>query len=348
MIEAPETILVIRRKAIGDVLVSMDVCRALRERWPGAKIHLVVDRAPAPLVEDSPWTDATLVYDRREVSAGNAVARARALWRWLGRLRAVGADLTVDLMGTPQTAQWTFASRARARVGPAKRFRTWAYTHVVARRDDPVFAGERFLDWVRALGIDPGPWRPQPVTVPAAERERVESALSIRGGGERPLVVLNSSATWPAKAWPLDRFVEVGRALQREADVALAWAPGEEAAVEHIVRESVGAVWPLPPTDLVALAAWLERSNVLVTTDSGPKHLAVAQGTSTVTVFGSTDPRGWQPDRPEHVGLTNPVDCHPCNRLECNVEGHPCLDGLASGLVVDAVRALLGREAEPA
>lgn len=341
MIDDIGRILVIRRKAIGDVLVSMDVCRALRQRWPDASIHLVVDRGPAPVVASSPWIDGTIVYDRRDVSEGSLPRRAKAGLDWVRRLRAVDADLAIDLMGTPQTAQWTWASGAKVRVGPRKRFRTWAYTQVVERRDDAVFAGERFLDWVRALGIDPGAWRPHPVVVPAAERERVEAALSVRGDMSRPFVVLNSSATWPAKAWPLDHFASVGRALAGTADVALAWGPGEDAAVEHIVNASGGAVWPLPPTDLIALAAWLERADVLVTTDSGPKHLAVAQGTSTVTVFGSTDPRGWQPAGDEHRALTNPVDCHPCNRLECPVAGHPCLDDLRPETVTSAVHELL-------
>lgn len=339
--DAPRRILVIRRKAIGDVIVSMDVCRALREQWPDAHIALVVDRFAAPVVRESPLVDDVLVYDRRAMATGTAWRRLVALRAWIGRLRAVQADLAVDLMGTPQTAQWAFLSGARRRVGPRKRFRTWAYTDVVEARTEPLFAGDRFLDWVRALGIDPGPWRPQPVPVSDAEAERVEAALSVRGQEGRPFVVLNSSATWPAKAWPLQRFAEVARALAPRADVALAWGPGEDAAVEEIVRLSAGAVWPLPPTDLVALAAWLRRADVLVTTDSGPKHLAVAQGTRTVTVFGSTDPRGWQPAGPDHRALTHPVDCHPCNLLECPVEGHPCLDDLAARRVVEAVDALL-------
>ena len=341
MIETPRTVLVIRRKAIGDVIVSMDVVRALHERWPEARIHLVVDRFAAPVVEGSPLLDGVLVYDRRALASGNVVSRLRALGSWIARLRSVRADLAVDLMGTPQTAQWAFASGARTRVGPRKRLRTWAYTHVVQPRAESVFAGERFLDWVRALDVDPGPWRPQPIEVPAAERERVAAARSVRGGGDRPLAVLNASATWPAKAYPLDHFARVGRMLAETADVALAWGPGEESAVEHIVREAGGAVWPLPPTDLIELAAWLDQASVVVTTDSGPKHLAVAQGTPTVTVFGSTDPAGWQPPGPRHRALTNPVDCHPCNLLECPVPGHPCLDALDPRAVAEAARALL-------
>jgi ADP-heptose:LPS heptosyltransferase len=341
----PQRILLIRRKAIGDVLVSMDVARALRERWPEASIHLVVDRFAAPVVERSPLVDEVLVYDRRQQSTGPWWARLDALRSWADRLRGVGADLALDLMGTPQTALWTRLSGARLRVGPRKRFRTWAYHRAVESRPDPVFAGERFLDWVRAIDVEPGPWRPQPMTVSPRDAERVASVLTTRGAEDRALVLLNASATWPAKAWPLEHFARLARRLREhtDAEVALAWGPGEEEAVDTVVREAAGAVWPLPPTTLPELAAWLERADLLVTTDSGPKHLAVAQGTPTVTVFGSTDPRGWQPPGPRHRALTHPVDCHPCNLLECPVPGHPCLDALDPDIVADATVELLAR-----
>ena len=342
----PRRILVIRRKAIGDVLVSLDVLRGLRERWPRAEIHLVVDRFAAAVVADSPLLDGVIVYDRGEQSSGSPLRRLAALSAWLERLRGVRAELVLDLMGTPQTAIWARFTGASVVVGPAKRWRTWAYTHVVPPRTDAVFAGERFLDWLRALDVEPGPWRPQRVHFARADRERVEGVLEARGVRDARLVLLNASATWPAKAWPLTSFAEVARRLRERGDVevALAWGPGEEEAVDTIVRGSGGAVWPLPATTLVELAAWLDRAEVLVTTDSGPKHLAVAQGTATVTVFGSTDPRGWQPPGERHRALTHPVDCHPCNLLECPVPGHPCLDDLEPARVVESVLSLLARE----
>ena len=69
--------------------------------------------------------------------------------------------------------------------------------------------------------------------------------------------------------------------------------------------------------------------------------VAVAMGTRTLTVFGSTDPRGWQPPGAAHRVLTNPIDCHPCDLRQCTVEGHPCLDQLAPAVVASEVEAML-------
>ncbi|RKZ14474.1 hypothetical protein DRQ53_11430 [bacterium] len=335
----PRRILVIRRRAIGDVLVSVDVLRALREHWPQAEIVFVVDRPAVDMVRGSGLFDTLLVYDRATFNSGAPWQRLKATWHWLRRLRALRADLVLDLLATPQTAIWTRWTGAPVRVGPRMRKRSWAYTILVEPEQQPQFAGQRFLDWVRALGVEPGLWRSH------APLAAVEAAARLQARDDaRPLVILNSSATWPAKAWPLDCFAELARQLADSFDVRLTWGPGEEAARDRIVEAAQGSLAALPPTTMPELGAWLERAVLLVTTDSGPKHLAVAMGTATLTLFGSTNPAGWQVPGGRHGGITQEVDCHPCNLTVCPVEGHPCLDQLSPSRVATKVRAMIARE----
>ena len=332
----PARILVIRRRAIGDVLVSVDVLRALRERWPGAHITFVVDRSAADIVRGSGLIDELLIYDRRIFSKGSPWSRVAATFSWMSGLRRRRPQLVLDLLGTPQTALWTAWTGAEVRVGPRRRNRTWAYNRRVEAEERVRFAGERFLDWVRILAIDPGAWRPH------APLAATTAAASLDPGTDpRPLVILNPSATWAAKAWPVDSFGELGRQLGAGCDVRVAWGPGEEAQRDRIVEVGAGAIQALPPTDLPTLGAWLAHASLLVTTDSGPKHLAVAMGTATLTLFGSTDPRGWQPPGTRHRWLTAPVDCHPCNRTVCATPGHPCLDELSASRVASEAQAML-------
>lgn len=330
----PRRILVIRRRAIGDVLVSVDVARALKERWPQAHLVFVVDQAAALVVEGSPFIDEVFVYERRHFQSGPLLSRLRNTIEWLRRLRRVRADLVVDLMGIPQTALWTRWTGAALRVGPRRRQRTWAYNRLVEPETGHRFAGERFLDWVRALGIDPGPWRAH---APAAATQ-----VEWEGRADtRPLVILNPSATWTAKAWPLKSFAALGQDLGEDFDVRVAWGPGDEATRDAVVDGGAGRIQPLPPTTLGELGAWLGRAALLITIDSGPKHLAVAMGTRTLTLYGSTNPAGWQAPGDDHFGVTHPVDCHPCDLTECPVPGHPCLDDLEPARVAATARDIL-------
>jgi lipopolysaccharide heptosyltransferase II len=339
----PSRILVIRRKAIGDVMVSLPVLRALRKRWPEARIDFVVDRFVAPAVRDHPSLDRVLSYDRRLSGEGPLLRRSRATRMWLRRLRDQRYDLVLDLMGTPQTAIWTWVTGAPVRVGRQRRWRTWAYTRVLPRDPGVRFAGEVFLDWVRALGFEPSPWTPEALVRPVEVDEMVSAEMEIHRAAGRPVVLLNPSASWSAKAWPWAHFGALARRLHEVlgAHVLVAWGPGEEAARDAVIRLGHGAARALPPTDLRSLAAWLAAVDLVVTTDSGPKHIAVGEGTPTLTLFGSTDPRGWQPPDPRHRWLSQDVPCRPCNLRDCTVAGHPCLDDLRPERVAEECRRML-------
>jgi len=161
--------------------------------------------------------------------------------------------------------------------------------------------------------------------------------------------LLNPSASWSARAWPLEHFAKLARLLaENDIDVAVAWGPGEERARDRVLELAGGAARALPDTTLRELARTLNDFDLLITTDSGPKHIAVAQGTPTLTLFGSTAPAGWQPPGRLHAGLVNEVECHPCDLTECPVPGHPCLDELLPERVHACALELLNRGREGA
>jgi ADP-heptose:LPS heptosyltransferase len=116
--------------------------------------------------------------------------------------------------------------------------------------------------------------------------------------------------------------------------------PGDADLARDLLRETPAAGFA-PPTTLPELADLLARCRVCVATDNGSRHLAVCVGTATVTLFGPTDPRGWNPADPRHVAATHPVPCAPCDLTVCPVPGHPCLDDLTPDDVAAAIERLL-------
>ncbi len=331
--DAPRRILVIRRRALGDALVTLPAVRLLREAYPAAELDLLVDPHLAPLFADRarinvlPWRDGP---------AG------------LRRLRARRYDLVIDYLSTPRTALWTALSGARLRVGYDLRWRRWAYNVRVPRNRDRSralrqFAGESFLDPLRALGLTLPPWLPRE-RFTFADEQLGASYLDWRtelAARDRPRVGLVLSATWPAKAWPLTSAIELARTLRdRGAAVVLLPAPGEAPALQPL-REAVPEVACPPGTDLRELADLIGRLDVLVATDSGPRHLAAAMGVPTVTLFGPTDPGGWNPEHPLHVGVRTGEDCSPCDFTVCPLPDHPCMTKLGAEMVAEAVRPVL-------
>ncbi len=334
-------ILLIRRKALGDALVTLPAVAAIAGAWPRAAIDLVVDRPFSELL--SGLAPAVRIVSYPDGADGP----------WLRWLRSRRYDLVVDWLGSPRTAVWTALSGARLRVGYDLPGRRWAYNLRVPRNragDHRLrgFAGEAFLDPVRALGLDPAPWRPGPAGegagAPAPDGPFEGWLDAWLADGEGPRVVLVMSATWPAKAWPARHVAELWRILTGAgARVVLAPGPGDGGLLAELGdRLPDGAV--APPSSLAEMTALLRASDLLVGTDSGLRHLAALLGLPTVTVFGPTDPRGWNPGGARHVSVSRGEPCSPCDLTECPVPGHPCLDDLPPAAVAAAALRLLRLE----
>lgn len=334
-------ILLIRRKALGDALVTLPAVVAVAEAWPGAGIDLVIDRPFAHLLAE--------LLGQLAPSVRVVTYPDRERGPWLRWLRGQRYDLVVDWLGSPRTALWTALSGARLRVGYDLPRRRWAYNLRVPRNRDGDhrlrgFAGEAFLDPLRRLGLQPAPWRTGPGVGLGgpAEGPFLSWLGQWRAGGSGPRVVLVMSATWPAKAWPARHVADLWELLAAAgARVVVAPGPGDGELVAALAdRLPAGAL--APPSTLGEMAALLGASDLLVGTDSGLRHLAALLGLPTVTVFGPTDPEGWNPPGARHVSVRTGEPCSPCDLKECPLAGHPCMEGLTAAVVAAAALPLLG------
>lgn len=335
-----ERILVIRRKALGDILVTLPALLQLVEAFPRARIDLIVDRPFAPLLDE-------LAGQMRIEAWPPPHGHRTAWWR---KLRAECYDLVIDYLGSPRTALWTAWTGAPLRVGFDLRWRSWAYNLHVPRncldgRALAAFAGEAFLDPLRALGLTTIPW--QPAGMGQVDRAKLgeEYWSWVRQWRRRPSprIGMVLSATWSAKAWPAGEASRLHELLLQEgASPLFIPGPGDE-ALTAALRANLPAAIFAPATNLLELADLLASLDLFVGTDSGARHLAACLGLPTITLFGPTDPLGWNPQDSSHVGLRTGEDCSPCDLTECPVPGHPCLAGLGAEMVLTAVRELWKR-----
>ncbi|MGN6547118.1 MAG: glycosyltransferase family 9 protein [Aureliella sp.] len=162
---------------------------------------------------------------------------------------------------------------------------------------------------------------------------------------ERPLVVINSSgASGSAKLWPADHVERLARRLveNHPYQVLLHCGPAERAAanevadrIDHPRVQSMGRADELP---LGLTKAVLSRAWTVVSTDSGPRHIAVALDRPVVGMFGPTEP-AWTTtyNQPETaLGVKN-LACKGCWKKECPLGHHRCMRDLGVETVYGAV-----------
>jgi ADP-heptose:LPS heptosyltransferase len=306
-------VLLIRPRFLGDICITLPALEAVRAACHGARIGYLVERESAPLLEGDPRVDPLFVVPRH-ASAADTLGL-------IGALRRFAPDLVLDFFCNPRTAQWTWLSGARVRVGYSdKGWRSALYTHHARPRT--LSAIEFHLESVRVLG-----W-PAPVSAPrlhigTAAREAAGATLASLGVPPRArLVGMHAGARWPTRRWPFERFVELARRVTAAHDdlvVLFTGGPGEEADATRAAALVTGAKavtgWPL--AHFVALQS---RCAAFVCGDTGPLHTAVAAGAPTLGLISRNRPAMFfpYPESDGHAAYYARAECSPCHRDVCD------------------------------
>jgi len=183
-----------------------------------------------------------------------------------------------------------------------------------------------------------------------AEDEARADAVWDRAGLHRypEVVLLNPGAAFGAsKYWPAEYFAQLARDLsqRRRCGVLVLCGPKERELASRIAAEAgdpaVRALADLPvPLSLGLSKALVRRCDLLVTTDSGPRHFAAAFDRPVVTLFGPTHIAWTETYHPRAIHLQKKVECGPCQQRVCRTD-HRCMKTLLPAEVLIAAEDLL-------
>lgn len=325
-------ILVVKLRAIGDVVLSTAILPGLRAAYPHAQIDFLSELPGREILEGNPFINAALSFNGREESGFSLIRR----------IRSRKYDMIIDLFGNPRSAIVTLLSGAKRRVGYRFGWRQYCYNTVVEPRGGEVHNSDFNLDALRALNI---PIVDKTITIPLTldAEKSADEFFREHGLRESFVVAMNPGGGWYTKRWPAERYAALGDALQREfnARILLTWGPGEESLIETISGRMEIKPERIPPVGLIGLAAMLKRCSAMVTNDSGPMHIAASMGTPIVAIFGPTRPELQGPVNERNMIIRkDDLDCLGCNLTKCPI-GNPCMQGLTVEQVLDGFRALV-------
>ncbi len=292
---SPSRVLIIRPSALGDVARTVPCLVMLRRSCPAARIDWLVDRRFADAVRSHPALDGVVEFDR----AGGAIKGAGLL----RQLRRAQYDWVIDLQGLARSGLFTWATRARVRLGYANaREMGWLGYTMKARVDESQHAIDRMIQLVTTLDV---PRVPDMSLALAAEDMTwfdTWSATQMLEPGR--YICVAPTAQWGCKCWPLNRYIQVTRRLLDEPGVdrvVVLAAPSERAGVEAGLA-ALGTPQRertvMPTTRVGQLMALIRHARLLICNDSAPLHLAVGLGVPTLSLFGPTDPRLVGPPTP--------------------------------------------------
>jgi heptosyltransferase-2 len=342
---------------VGDMVMATPALRAVRRHFSGAEIVAVVRPYVAGILDGLDLVDRRLLHDPQNSarSPGTNVHASRGL-EFARRLRRERFDVALVLPNSFRSAWWAWASGARRRIGFARNGRGWLLTDPVPARPrtvpHPVIdeylrlskrLGCRHLSRKMELATDSGDdlqlrefWERQPL------RE-----FSTRG-----VVCLNPGGAFgAAKHWPVTSFAELALrvALELGKRVLVLCGPAERAQAREIVRLAghpavVSLADEFPSLGLTKAA--IREADLLVTTDSGPRHFAPPFHVPVVTLFGPTHPAWSETYYERSLHLQAEVDCGPCQQRVCPLRHHACMRNLTVAWAFKAAKTLLEKHSE--
>jgi lipopolysaccharide heptosyltransferase I len=325
----PQRIVLIKPSSLGDIVHSLPVLSALRQRFPGAHLAWAVNRAYAPLLEGHPDLDETLPFDRR-AARRSWLSAARAAVGYFRTLRGGRFDLAIDLQGLLRSGLMTLATGAPRRIGPAdgREGARWCYTDTFALpTTGSRHAVDRYWSIAETLGAGAGPKTFRISIQPLASSWADEMLQPL----PRPWLVLGVGARWQTKRWLPEHFASLTARAQGEFGGTAIFVGGpDEVALARAVRTQLAG----PSLDLTGrtalpqLAAILARADVMLANDTGPLHLAAALGRPVVAPYTCTRAAWTGPYGPAARAVETRVWCagscrKRCSRMECMTELTP-------------------------
>ena len=291
-------ILLMRQERIGDVLVGIPVLRALRQRYPAARIHFLVSRNNFA-VRDAvrPFVDRIWRYDK---TVGSALTLLRAL-------RRERYDVVVDLVDNPSATSRLVIGwcGARLAVGLAHA-EAGCYSHAAPLLDRAsVHPVERLAQLLLPFGIDPAKV-PLDLEYPLSDADE-RRARELLGARRRPLRFgVNLSGRGPQRYWGRDNFVRLIRHLADTDDrfqVSICGAPGDADEVAAVAAAT--GLEPVPPLrSLHDFAAVIHEFDMVLTPDTSVVHLAAAWKIPAVGLYHrQPGVMPWLPYRSPHRAL---------------------------------------------
>lgn len=320
---------------VGDAVMATPTLRALRNFY-GRNVRVVGIGKPAVVgvLEGTNWLNETWTFKPR--SRGTLPNRRKIV----ARLRHEKFDTAILLPNSFTSAAMAWLSGARHRVGYARDGRACLLTkRLRAPRSGknwlPISAVDYYLGLAEAIGaitLD----RHMELALTSQDRSLQQELYGKwNWSPTAPTVVINNGGAYGgAKLWAAEHVRDLARSLSEmpQIQVLLHCGPDERDAANAVEAElanprvrSMGTEESLP---LGLTKAVLAKASVVISTDSGPRHIAVAFNKPVVSLFGPTDPAWTTTYNVRESYLEEKLPCRACWKRTCPLGHHRCMKDL--------------------
>jgi ADP-heptose:LPS heptosyltransferase len=299
----PRNILIIDFGQLGDVVMSLPALRAIREKFPHARLTIAVGKPGAEIINLSGYANETIEVDRVALRDGFKPLSILKVFDIVKDVRRRQFDFVIDLHSFSETNLLGFFSRAPQRLFARRPGRSLDFLAnfnpkpPVDRNDPKQHLVDRYLDVLKPLAIKDALRTPKLLVRPEDDRAVDLMLRKARADAGSPLVGIFPGAGHPGRRWPIEKFSQLADFLVRNDNVRPIVFVGPE---ERHLLAQFRELFPPPcvildKLSIPELAAAQSRLAVFVSNDTGPVHIAAAVGTPVVVLIDLPTPHAYVP-----------------------------------------------------
>ncbi|MFH1594353.1 MAG: lipopolysaccharide heptosyltransferase II [Candidatus Omnitrophota bacterium] len=337
---ASRNILVIKIGALGDVILAAPSIKALRKKFTGATIKLLVGMEHRDIYSNSPYIDEIIVYDFKQRDSGIS-----GILRIARRLRGENFDMVVDFQNNKKSHLLSFLSCCPKRYGYDNGKLSFLLNRKIKDKKiptGPIEHQEKVLALLGIYNID----KKLELWPSKKDEEWADSFLKSHWVTEGTKLVafnIGSSPRWMTKLWPLEYFADVSNRLTRNLGIRVMLIGSESRdprAEEFMDKVKCRPIMAMGKTSISKLVSLIKRCDLLLSSDSAPMHIAAGTGTPFVALFGPTDPARHVPPAMNYRVIKKDIPCAPCYSASCD-KGIVCMSEIRPEKVYRSILKLL-------
>ena len=330
---------------MGDAILCTPALRAIRNHFQSAKITFLANTVAKDALSPCDFNDDWITAESK-----NPFTLAK-------KLKQHNFSHAILFKNSFFSALSIFLAKIPIRIGYSRELRGMLLTEKLYA---PKFSRSKYqpapmVDYYLAVAYYLG-----------ADAEDKSTALKVRNkdradliekypqvNSDTPVIILvPGGAFGPSKVWSAERFAQTADKLIEDFNttIFISVAPNEfeKQIAEDICRSSKNKLLNIAhnPLTLGQLKALIASADLVITNDTGPRHIAVALKRKVVSLLGPNDPAWSDTGYQKEIQITTDVECAPCEKPICKMDTHLCMESITVEMVLAAAEQMLNPQAK--
>lgn len=299
----PKKIVIIKLWALGESILTLPLIKSIKQKYPESKISIIARNNNAHVYENLDFIDEIILFEPR-----NLLKFPKLLKKF---------DLSFDCEPYLKLSGLISWFCSKNRIGFSHTIRSWLYTHKIDFNDQQ-HEVLSYMAMAKVLGINEEPKELVKLFYSERDRLSVDSVLEKNNIQKNDLTIgfcVGSAESSKQRIWPAEHFAKLADKLieEKNAKILFVGSPNESSHIEYIRSLMKNYSINLAgKTSKKALFYLVTKCNLFISNDTGPMHVAAAQGVKTIGLFGPNLPVRFGPFGKNTIAIEKYLPCRPC------------------------------------